>query len=161
MFLGGLWHGASWNFVLWGLMHGAYLAVHRVVSDRFPFLGSSRFFKSGIGKIVSIGVMQYFVFLAWIPFRVENIHEMMYAMEKYVFLEIHFNILKIFLSSHKLDILLIFGFVILHFISYKTNIIEKISKMKIQWWAIILLMILSSIIFFYDGNPEDFVYFRF
>lgn len=30
MLLGGLWHGASWNFVLWGFLHGAYLAVHRV-----------------------------------------------------------------------------------------------------------------------------------
>jgi alginate O-acetyltransferase complex protein AlgI len=29
MTLGGLWHGASWNFVLWGLLHGAYLTVHR------------------------------------------------------------------------------------------------------------------------------------
>ena len=27
MFLGGLWHGASWNFVIWGLMHGAYLCL--------------------------------------------------------------------------------------------------------------------------------------
>jgi alginate O-acetyltransferase complex protein AlgI len=28
--LGGLWHGASWNFVLWGILHGVYLSVHRV-----------------------------------------------------------------------------------------------------------------------------------
>jgi alginate O-acetyltransferase complex protein AlgI len=27
--LGGLWHGASWNFVLWGVLHGVYLSVHR------------------------------------------------------------------------------------------------------------------------------------
>ena len=27
MFLGGLWHGASWNFVLWGMMHGVALAA--------------------------------------------------------------------------------------------------------------------------------------
>ncbi len=31
MLLGGLWHGASWNFVIWGAMHGLALAVHRVV----------------------------------------------------------------------------------------------------------------------------------
>ncbi len=29
MLLGGLWHGASWNFVVWGGLHGGYLAVHR------------------------------------------------------------------------------------------------------------------------------------
>jgi alginate O-acetyltransferase complex protein AlgI len=31
--LGGLWHGASWNFVLWGILHGAYLSVHRVFRE--------------------------------------------------------------------------------------------------------------------------------
>ena len=30
MFLGGLWHGASWNFVLWGLFHGVALAFHKM-----------------------------------------------------------------------------------------------------------------------------------
>ena len=34
MFLGGLWHGASWTFVVWGLYHGALLAVHAACRDR-------------------------------------------------------------------------------------------------------------------------------
>lgn len=34
MLLGGLWHGASWNFVIWGLLHGSYLAVERYLSDK-------------------------------------------------------------------------------------------------------------------------------
>lgn len=40
MFLGGLWHGASWNFVLWGLLHGAYLAVHRALHHERSVLPS-------------------------------------------------------------------------------------------------------------------------
>ena len=32
MLLGGLWHGAAWNFVLWGLFHGAILSIHRAIS---------------------------------------------------------------------------------------------------------------------------------
>ena len=38
MFLGGLWHGASWNFVMWGMLHGAYLAIHKLIMDKFPHL---------------------------------------------------------------------------------------------------------------------------
>lgn len=38
MFLGGLWHGASWNFALWGMIHGGYLAVERVLGARSPML---------------------------------------------------------------------------------------------------------------------------
>ncbi len=31
MLLGGLWHGANWTFVIWGAIHGAYLALHRIL----------------------------------------------------------------------------------------------------------------------------------
>ncbi|MBT6050955.1 MAG: MBOAT family protein [Candidatus Scalindua sp.] len=33
MLLGGLWHGASWNFVFWGLLHGLYLSVYRIFQE--------------------------------------------------------------------------------------------------------------------------------
>ena len=33
MLLGGLWHGASWNFILWGFVHGLLLIVHRFGKD--------------------------------------------------------------------------------------------------------------------------------
>ncbi|MDX2169848.1 MAG: MBOAT family O-acyltransferase [Deltaproteobacteria bacterium] len=36
MVLGGLWHGAAWNFVLWGAWHGALLGVHRVYDAALP-----------------------------------------------------------------------------------------------------------------------------
>ena len=36
MLVGGLWHGASWNFVLWGGFHGLLLVVHAVYRDRWP-----------------------------------------------------------------------------------------------------------------------------
>jgi alginate O-acetyltransferase complex protein AlgI len=34
MFLGGLWHGAAWTFVIWGLLHGFFLIVHNLARDR-------------------------------------------------------------------------------------------------------------------------------
>jgi alginate O-acetyltransferase complex protein AlgI len=36
MLLGGLWHGASWRFVLWGALHGGYLGVERLIEARHP-----------------------------------------------------------------------------------------------------------------------------
>lgn len=36
MLLGGLWHGAAWTFVVWGGLHGLYLAGHRVIRHRSP-----------------------------------------------------------------------------------------------------------------------------
>jgi len=42
MFLGGMWHGASWNFVIWGLMHGAYLVVQKLITNKFPSLKNKK-----------------------------------------------------------------------------------------------------------------------
>ncbi len=36
MVLGGLWHGAAWGFVLWGTLHGLYLAVERLLKGPRP-----------------------------------------------------------------------------------------------------------------------------
>ena len=37
----------------------------------------------------------------------------------------------------------------------------QISKLKLRYWTIILSVIIMMILFFFDGNPEDFIYFRF
>jgi alginate O-acetyltransferase complex protein AlgI len=61
MLLGGLWHGASWNFVLWGCLHGAALAAHRAWRAAFPTLRMPR--------IVATPMTTMFVVLCWVPFR--------------------------------------------------------------------------------------------
>ena len=63
MFLGGLWHGASLNFIIWGVLHGAYLTIHKILVDKFPNAVNSKFFKTKIGMIFSIFVTQYIIFL--------------------------------------------------------------------------------------------------
>ena len=55
----GLWHGASWNFIVWGLVHGVLLAVERIVPvARRPVLSLARW-----------GLTVLLVMLAWVPFR--------------------------------------------------------------------------------------------
>lgn len=67
MFLGGLWHGASWNFVLWGMLHGMALAVHKIWMS---FKGGKRQAVSwGIHRLVGIFFTFHFVCFCWIFFR--------------------------------------------------------------------------------------------
>ena len=61
MLLGGLWHGASWNFVLWGFLHGAALAMHRAWRSAFPAVR--------IPRGLSTPVTTLFTVLCWVPFR--------------------------------------------------------------------------------------------
>ncbi len=162
MFLGGLWHGASWNFVIWGILHGAYLSIHKFLSDKFPGLASHRFFKTRIGMIVSISITQYLVFLTWIAFRVENIDSIFYAMQKYVFVDFALTNTITFVASHKLSMALIGLFVIIHFISFRRpNMIQRIANYGSIRWTLFLMSIMIAIFFFFNGNPENFIYFKF
>ena len=162
MIIGGLWHGASINFVLWGALHGLYLAIHRLISKKFPTLHTYWFFRTKIGKITSILIMQYLVFLAWIPFRAETISDSLFMMEKFIFLQIDLSTFFDFLKSHEFSFGLIILFFILHFVSFRSsNLIEKISKWGLVKWGLVIFSIMFLISFFYNGNPEDFIYFRF
>ncbi len=65
MVLGGLWHGASWNFVIWGALHGGALAVTRMWQRARGRAGVERW----RGRVVATVATFHFVCLAWIFFR--------------------------------------------------------------------------------------------
>ncbi len=162
MFLGGLWHGASWNFVIWGMLHGSYLAIHRSISNKFPHLKIHPFFKSRFGKIISILITQYFVFLAWIPFRQENFDYMLYMVSKFLFISTNFESIISFASGHKFQIFLILLFIILNYISFtKKDLLKTISKLPLFYWGLILFTIMLGIFLTFEGNQEAFIYFKF
>ncbi|PCJ95820.1 MAG: acyltransferase [Hyphomicrobiales bacterium] len=72
MLLGGLWHGASWNFVFWGLLHGLYLAANNfwstvVISDR-----EATFLPPFISRFLAQSLTLLSVIVAWVFFRAET-----------------------------------------------------------------------------------------
>ena len=66
MLLGGLWHGASWTFVIWGGLHGFYLLLERWAQALF---GSWWFWRTWCGQILLSLVTFGMVCLAWVFFR--------------------------------------------------------------------------------------------
>ncbi len=64
MLLGGLWHGASWNFVVWGGLHGLYLVIHRVVRS-----GRVSTAQPTWRDVPAIGLTFGVVSITWIFFR--------------------------------------------------------------------------------------------
>ena len=74
MLLGGLWHGPSWNFVIWGGLHGTYLIAHK-------FLGGNnhpgKFYEGTSSKILlnvlAIVLTYCLVLITWLPFRADSL----------------------------------------------------------------------------------------
>ncbi|PBQ33264.1 sugar acetyltransferase [Sphingobacteriaceae bacterium] len=69
----GLWHGASWNFVLWGAYHGFFLVLERL------FLG--RVFQK-LGKFIAIPVTFLIVVSGWVLFRNEDLHYALHVIKQ-------------------------------------------------------------------------------
>jgi len=76
MIIGGLWHGAAWNFVLWGFYHGALLVLHRELrptADRI-FRASTPFGRR-VSFVVRVLIMFQFTCYGWMLFRAESFHQ--------------------------------------------------------------------------------------
>jgi len=87
---------------------------------------------------------------------------MLYSIEKYVLFDFQTENILSFLSSHKLPVALMLLFFVLHFLVFlKPNTLSKIASSKLRYWTIFLIIIFSLVLFFYDGNPSDFIYFKF
>ena len=66
MLIGGLWHGASWNFLVWGGIHGVGLALNHLWRD-LP-AGT----KLALPRAVAAGATMLWVLFAWVPFRADT-----------------------------------------------------------------------------------------
>jgi len=65
MLLGGLWHGAKWNFVLWGAYHGLLLACERWHGKQSLYEGFPRPFRVGLTFLLML--------FSWVLFRADNL----------------------------------------------------------------------------------------
>jgi alginate O-acetyltransferase complex protein AlgI len=76
MLIAGIWHGAAWGFIVWGVLHGLALVVHRLthtLSGRS--LALQQWWQSVPGTVCAWGLTQAMVFFTWIFFRLPNLRE--------------------------------------------------------------------------------------
>lgn len=81
MLLGGLWHGAAGNFILWGAFHGILLTVHRFLPKREPDVAR------GTGTVHWFKVFLFFqvTCIGWLLFRVDGLDDLQFKIEQILF----------------------------------------------------------------------------
>ena len=77
MLLGGLWHGASWNFVIWGGYHGALLSLERIVG-RKRFLDQPGALRYPFRALLTFGL----VCIGWVFFRAVTLRDSVYVLRQ-------------------------------------------------------------------------------
>ncbi|MCB1160433.1 MAG: MBOAT family protein [Leptospiraceae bacterium] len=150
MLIAGFWHGANWTFVIWGGLWGVMIALERSVLDRFSWWKET-------GGILSIIIKMFIVHSFWLIcapiFRISKISD---------YSDMLYNVFHTG-SSPKVNFetlsYLFLLFLILHYIEYKPEVLEKIKRPLpyILVGAFILFFALTS----FASRSVKFYYFQF
>lgn len=164
MILGGLWHGASWNFVIWGLVHGLLLVAHRYFSKLDLIEKLFVNYKTS-STIVSWVITQYLVFFTWLIFRIEDVGILFESMKTFVGIGGYFDFAEFMLFLPDIKLLtftLAIIFIIGHGFSGRTGgFVYQLSKQRSTAWGLIVGLMLVVMYFLQPSESVDFIYFRF
>ncbi len=161
MLLGGLWHGASFNFIFWGAMHGAGLAAHKYyleIKNKATNVFTKFFDNAWVSTIITF----HFVCFCWIFFRAPNF-DIAKQLLNQIFTQFNGSIAYTFVTSyHKIVLVILLGYA-LHFIP------KKYETASLAWFtntsfAVKLVCMLAVIIIFIQvksAEIQPFIYFQF
>ena len=153
----GIWHGASWTFILWGMIHG----ICQVVENRIRELR-----RKEPNKVVSTVLTFLVVSFAWLFFRANSITEAFHAV-RYMFsdLSVQNAMLRMTMSWRSVlkTFLAIAAVMIYDRLSFKRDLIADLSKVKmpVRWALYFALGILVLAMGANNGSTQEFIYFRF
>lgn len=155
-FVTGLWHGASWNFVIWGLFHGAFLIVERLNFIKLP---SKLKFLSHIYTLLV-------VMIGWVLFRAENLGSAMVFISKmFSFKAGSNNFPYLYLNRYVFTIILlgiVFSMPVRNLIENKLNqLVRNKDLVDILKFGFSLLLFVLSLMELAQTTYNPFIYYRF
>lgn len=165
MLLGGLWHGASWNFVLWGFLHGLVLVGHRIYTGwrvrSSPGWSPS---EAPLAIVFSTVAMQYYVLVTWITFRVTEVEPMWIALRKFLFFDFDFRIASLGLGNLSFfsTLLILASFLGLHALSRnRGHISEWLGRARLGPAALVCFVLGLVAFSLWPLSEAPFIYFQF
>lgn len=143
----GFWHGASWNFIFWGFLHGLY----RILSLLIPPISFIEKQKPKIKNLFKIFLTFNLVNFAWIFFRAKSLKNA-------------FSFVKLIIKPKPTGDILNLPFLVTPFLlTLILCLLVYLSKQKQNTFLRILpsIFIIFSLLFFSPSEPQDFLYFKF
>ena len=164
--LSGMWHGANWTFIVWGIFNGLLLIFHKIYTD---LLGSYGFYKqwqqSRIYKIIATVVTFILFCYGWLMFRAENITQAWQmtmtlfkasgTINPYFFT--YSNISHIILTSISVCLLII----IQCFQYFKNDLMWMYNQKNWVIRGLFYLILIYLLINGADFHAKEFIYFQF
>jgi alginate O-acetyltransferase complex protein AlgI len=153
MVLGGLWHGAAWTFVIWGVIHGGWLAIHRLLSERVEASNPG-----WIGLGIRMFVTFQIVCVTWLFFRAESVSQAV-------------GFFQSLFGSYGTSDITVLGFGLLAFfalpmVAYEAWVERRrdlfaITTVHWGWRVLLYTVIVFFLLWFPAPVPSEFIYFQF
>ncbi|MCA9280297.1 MAG: MBOAT family protein [Phycisphaeraceae bacterium] len=165
MVLGGLWHGDSWNFVIWGAYQGLLLCTNRLFASwcsRRPKLDA--LLRSRLGTCIRWAVTTYFWLLGWLIFYVRDTEDLLYCMKKFVLFDMKVSLGSLGLGRVDVSLALLAAFLFggLHtwgfFVKRWPDWLDTLPRV-----ARLAIYVLLGVIFYFGwpAAQQAFIYFQF
>jgi len=161
MLLGGLWHGAAWNFVIWGSAQGTFLAIEKFI---YPYTSKMLAFKNKHLILLKNIFLMLFIYaltvLSFMVFRTHSLENYKIFMSK-IFIDVDYSLSnlvnKFWIIKDIMIIILLIGAEIL----YKHSTIKQLIENKIIYRAIYYSTVMIIILFLGTFSSNQFIYFQF
>jgi D-alanyl-lipoteichoic acid acyltransferase DltB (MBOAT superfamily) len=159
MLLGGLWHGANIRFVIWGGIHGASLALHKLWLTIFPSTKK----RSALWKrVLSAFITFHIVCLSWIFFRADSMDK---AMDMLRQISSRFGWQSVFevLQSYAPALSLMFIALVIHWMPVRWKEFYRGTFIRIPLVAKVIVVVVVAMVIFQvkSADLQPFIYFRF
>ena len=160
MLLGGLWHGASWNFIVWGGLHGVALAVHKFFRS---LLHRPKTYRStGWRRFFAVILTFHFVCFCWIFFRNTEFAGSV-SMIRQIFTSFHPELFSQLVAGYwKVFALMAVGY-LLHWCpdSWQNACSRGMTRLPLVGQALILIALIFLVIQVKSSDIQPFIYFQF
>lgn len=157
--LTGLWHGANYTFIIWGMMHGVLLILyHWQKGPRKQLFKRLRISNNNIIIVIVEGVLTFsFIVITWVFFRADSVsHAVAYLQRLFS------RSLTVAPGDLPMkEILITLLFILVEFVRRKKAHPLQINDIRQQWarWGVYIAVI--AVIMFFGGGTQKFIYFQF
>ena len=161
MLLGGFWHGASWNFIIWGAMHGTALAVHKIwmlmTGKRLGKVSNSWWYKA-----IAVFLTFHFVCLGWVFFKAGSFTDAGNMIHQITH-DFSFSVWGAFFNNYKMVLGMIGLAFLLHAIpdDYADKLIGRFQKIPLPVYIAVFFIFVIVYGFFKSAEPVMPIYLQF
>lgn len=149
--LGGLWHGAAWNFIIWGSLHGVFLSIERITKIHH------RLKKKRGGVILSHIIVLCQVWIAWVFFRAES------ADQAFAIIKRMFSFSGELVLSSDVNGLLFLALIVLRewYAGLELNYRRWLPQGWIKYSEMLIIALVLLACVYLRGEGNVFIYFQF